>query len=39
MNINITNMNYEQISSIAKQFKEVAIKRYDNVVKLIVLKV
>ena len=31
-------MNYEQISSIAKQFKEVAIKRYDNVVKLIIIK-
>ena len=38
MNINITNMNYKQVCDIAISFNEVAIKRYDNVVKLVVLR-
>ena len=38
MNIDITNMNYKQVCDIAIGFKEVAIKRFDNVVKLIVIK-
>jgi len=38
MNINITDMDYEQISSIAKQFKEVVIKRYGAIISLIVIR-
>ena len=38
MNIDITNMNYKQVCDIAIFFKEVAIKRFDNVVKLVILR-
>jgi|GEM_PF-4463094 len=38
MNINISNMSYKEICDIAIYFNEVAIKRYDNVVKLVVLR-
>jgi len=38
MNINITNMSYKEICDIAIQFKEVAIKRYNDAIKLIIIK-
>jgi len=38
MNIDISKMSYKEICDIAIYFNEVAIKRYDNVVKLIIIK-